>query len=209
MGPSDVLGIGWGALGASLWALGTVLEVLGGSLGGPWGSWSCSCEALGGPWGILGEILGVLERSLAVLGVSLATLWVTLWDTKCPKRYAHRCFSVYVSVRIWDVLGGAGGILGASWWALGTSLGPLGGSMWIPCRSLAALGISLGNLDGFFEVCGGSLATPCATLWGTKCPRRYAQRCFSVSWVLLIYLNLLKFPLHFHHVLYFQIYSKM
>ena len=31
------------------------------------------------------------------------------------------------------------------------------------------------------EVLGGSLATPCATLWGTKCSRRYAQRCFRAS----------------------------
>ena len=68
MGPSDGLGIAWGAFAASLGALVTSRGVLGGSLRGPWGSWSCSCEALGGRQGILGGILGVLVRSLGVPG---------------------------------------------------------------------------------------------------------------------------------------------
>ena len=92
-----------------------------------------------------------------------------------------------------DVLGSAWGAPGASLWALGTSLELLGGSMGTPWRSLAALGISLGHLEAFFEVPGGSVAT----LWGTKCPRCYAQRCFSVSCVSLISFNILKFSFAF------------
>ena len=75
------------ALGASLWVRVTSLGMPGGSFGGPRGSWSCSCEALGGHLGTFGRLLGVLGRSWG-------GPWATLWETKCSRRYAHRCFSV-------------------------------------------------------------------------------------------------------------------
>ena len=63
----------------------------------------------------------------------------------------------------WEAFGGRWGVLGASWGVFGRSLG----------------------------VPGGSLATPWATLWGTKCAKRYAQRGFSVSCFSVIYFRML------------------
>ena len=70
-----------GALGASLWALGTSLGVFRGSLAGLWVSWSSSCEVLGGHQGLLAGILEVLGTPLSVTGASLAGPWATLWET--------------------------------------------------------------------------------------------------------------------------------
>ena len=61
--------------------------VPGGSFGGLWGSWHCSCEALGGHLGTFGGILGVIGRSWG-------GPWASLWETKCSRRCALRCFSV-------------------------------------------------------------------------------------------------------------------
>ena len=151
VGPSDGLGIAWGAFAASLGALVTSRGVLGGSLRGPWGSWSCSCEALGGRQGILGGILGVLVRSLGVPGGSSAAPWATWWETWGPICYAHRRFSVsHYS------------LLNVSLRVLGTYLGAHKHRKSRILRVLAYLGASL---LGAMRLQGSPWETPWATRW--------------------------------------------
>ena len=157
-----------------------------------WGVLWAPGAVLGKPWGAPRASAGAPGRSLGVPGRSWATPWATLWETKCAKRYA--C----AGLRVFSV-----GVLGASWWALGVSLGVLGGSLGGAWGSWSCsweafggrwgvLGASWGVFGRSLGVPGGSLATPWATLWGTKCAKRYAQRGFSVSCFSLIFFRMLE-----------------
>ena len=105
-----------------------------------------------------------------------------------------------------DVFGNAWGALWASLWVCVTFLGVPGGSCGGPWGSWScscqALGVARALLGGSWGSLEGPLGAPWATLWETKCVRRYAYACFSVSYVFMcFYLFFVVFVILFCFVL--------
>ena len=86
-----------GSQGSLVGARDVLMKLPGGSFGGPWGSWSCSCEPLGGCPGILSESQGSLGGPWGVLGRPCgrpSAPDVTHTDVSAFRMFS--CLSVYV-----------------------------------------------------------------------------------------------------------------